>query len=252
MWRTYARPRGTGAQPRPVPDPPRPTEDVRRTEERMIFMVRSAVSFAAILSAALLFGAASAAPQVAPGQLQIAGGTVQSYLAQHGTVAPVSGPCYTHTQDPNGSYTCLDQALHTTGLAASFGGATARTLFAPNDTAFQQLEASVGMGRFENFMNDKAALTRLIQGNTVPGAVTAADLAYHASLATGSETLTSHAGAPLTLALGSTNPSSGATSVAVGPAGAASGQAYVFGQDVSTANGVIIPIDRIDLPSRAL
>lgn len=215
-------------------------------------MVRSALSLTAILSAALLFGAASAAPQVAPDQLQIAGGTVQSYLADHGTVAPVSGPCYTHTSDPNGSYTCLDQALQTTGLTANFGGNVARTLFAPNDTAFQQLEDSIGMSRFATFMNDKAALTGLILGNTVAGNVTTSDLAYHASIASGNEKLASQANTSLTLVLGSTDPASPTTSVAVGPAGAASGQAYVFGQDVSTNNGVVIPVDRIDLPSRAL
>lgn len=215
-------------------------------------MVRTAARFSALLAATMLAGAAFAAPQVALDQMQVAGGTVQGYLAAHGTNAPVSGPCYTHTTNPNTSYTCLDQALNVTGLAAGYGSSQPWTLFAPNDTAFQQLEASIGMGRFTAFMHDKAALTALIQGNTVAGSVTTADLGYRAAYATGGASLSTRADAALAVHLGSTDLSAATTSVAVGPSNAASGQAYVFGQDVRADNGVIVPIDRIDLPSSAL
>lgn len=215
-------------------------------------MARIAARFSAFLAASLLAGAAFAAPQVALGQMQVAGGTIQGYLASHGANAAVAGPCYTHTTDPNTSYTCLDQALNVTGLSGAYGSTQALTLFAPNDTAFQQLESSIGMSRFMAFMQDKAALTTLIQGNTVSGAVTTADLGYDAAYATGAATLTSQANASLAVQLGSADLSAATTSVAVGPSNAVSGQAYVFGQDIRADNGVIVPIDRIDLASSAL
>jgi uncharacterized surface protein with fasciclin (FAS1) repeats len=199
---------------------------------------------------ALTFGIAFARPIVQLDGLSTQGVTMADYIDTH-AVGASNSQCFQDTAQKNqAGYACFQHALQVSGLQSLLNGSAPITVFAPTDAAFAHLEVTAGKSAFDQFMNNKAAMTELVRASIVNGSHTLADLAYQTPFATGSTSVTTIAGTPLAIAFGSLGYTTSRTYVDVGPSSAYDGQSYVDGTPVMVAhNSVLIPLRRITLTS---
>jgi len=116
-------------------------------------------------------------------------------------------------------------AVKTAGLDGVLNGASAYTVFAPNDSAF----AGAGVAGA-----DKAKLAGLIRGHIVPGVVTADDLQAAIDKGKGRARLATLSGATLTARR---------EGKAILVSGASGGEARVVQADLAGSNGVAHVVD---------
>ena len=199
---------------------------------------------------ALALGMAFAQPSIQLGGLDSQAGGLAGYLQNH-AAGSSNDLCFQDNANRNQTgYACFVHALQVSGLTSMLNGSQPVTVFAPTDAAFAHLESTTGLGVFQQFMNDKAAMTKLVKSSIVDGSHTVSDLAYQAPIASGSTSLTTAAGTSLDIVFGSVGYGTSSTYVDVGPSGAYDGQSFVIGTPVMFAGGsVLIPLGRITLTS---
>ncbi|MEJ2287479.1 MAG: fasciclin domain-containing protein, partial [Deinococcales bacterium] len=146
---------------------------------------------------ALTLGMAFAQPSIQLDGLNTQASGLAAYLQNH-AAGSSNGFCFQDNANRNQTgYACFEHALQVSGLASMVNSSKPITVFAPTDAAFAHLESTTGLGVFEQFMNDKAAMTQLVKSSIVDGSHTVSDLAYQAPVASGSTSLTTVAGTPL-------------------------------------------------------
>lgn len=214
------------------------------------------VAAGGVLAAVVAAGMAFAQPNVQLDGLVVNGGTLRSYIDTYAVSAP-QGLCYendTRTRPSQAQvtgYACFAQAVKVSDLGSLLSGPHPVTVLAPTDLAFRQLEGDVGIGAFEAWMSDKAAMAAFVRQSIVNGSHTLADLAYNTPTGTAlfgsaSSTISTISGRSLSLTFGTLGFGTSSTSVDVGPSDAVDGQSYVVGTSVMFGNGsVLIPLGAI-------
>lgn len=137
-------------------------------------------------------------------------------------------------------HTTLVAAVRAAGLVDTLSGAGPFTVFAPTNAAFDKLPA----GTVDTLVMpaNRPALTRILTYHVVSGRVTAADLVARVRAGNGRATLTTVAGAPLTVT------QSGNMVLITDAAG---GRSTVTIADVMQSNGVIHVVDTVLMPPQA-
>ena len=168
-------------------------------------------------------------------------GTVLTYL--QGRVAKNTGAaCYDHTANTTESYTCLVQALKTSGLDQTLTTTKNVTVFAPNDEAFKQLAATMTPEDFTRFLNNKEQLTALLNYHVLPKAYTLENLSIEAG--TPSVSKKTLQGSDITLNFTDQNGSNAVVGLG--------NNTFVDAATVRTDNGTVIGIDRVlSVPSES-
>lgn len=209
---------------------------------------RRPVTLALIAATLLLLGGpALAQSAIDPSKFISKSSTVWQYLRDNSARRPGT-TCYSSSSHPSESFTCLQSALHATGLDATLQGNGKITLFAPTDAGFRTLAQLLGPGPFAQLMNSKEKLTTMLKGLMVEGRYTTADLKGRAVPATGKLTLTTLAGTELLVTFDRFK-TAGRTKVAVGhetfqPAWTP----YLTDVAALLRNGAVIPMDMVYLP----
>jgi len=134
-------------------------------------------------------------------------------------------------------HTTLVAAVQAAGLVDTLSGPGPFTVFAPTNAAFNKLPP----GTVETLLQpaNRPTLTRILTYHVVAGRLTAADLAARVRAGNGRATLTTVAGAPLTVT------QSGGAIILTDAAGGAS---TVTTADVLQSNGVIHVVDSVLMP----
>ncbi len=134
-------------------------------------------------------------------------------------------------------HTTLVAAVQAAGLVDTLSGPGPFTVFAPTNNAFNKLPP----GTVETLLQpaNRPTLTRILTYHVVAGRLTAADLAARVRTGNGRATLTTVAGAPLTVT------QSGSSIILTDAAGGAS---TVTTADVLQSNGVIHVVDSALMP----
>lgn len=217
------------------------TLETERTPPRLVAVT--------LLAAALLLcaGAAQAQSAIDPSQFISKSATVWQYLRDNSARRPGTS-CFDSSSHPSETFTCLQSALHATGLDESLRGAGKITLFAPTDAGFKTLARLMGPGPFAKLLNSKEKLTAVLNGLMVEGRYTTADLKGRAVPATGRLTLPTLAGTDLLVTFDRFR-TDGRVKVAVGretfrPAWTP----YLSGVSALLRNGAVIPMDMVYLP----
>jgi uncharacterized surface protein with fasciclin (FAS1) repeats len=197
------------------------------------------------------------------------GGTIANYLTGGETPATsVSTTCFddndaTDNADVSASsddstydddYVCLGQILAFTGLLETLSAEGSYTLFAPIDSAFENLANSVGSSEFATLLGDSEQLTTILNYHLVNEAKTLSDL--FVGTAGDITPLTTLEGSDLTLEFGGVDTSEDASEasdqqvVRVLNENSSTGteEAFVVGETVRLDNGVVIGIDSVLMP----
>ncbi|RJY10121.1 fasciclin domain-containing protein [Aurantiacibacter aquimixticola] len=133
------------------------------------------------------------------------------------------------------NHTTLEQAVVAANLAATLNGDGPFTVFAPTDTAFAALPASLRTAA----MNDTDLLSSVLTYHAVSGRVTAADLMAQIAAGGGTANLTTVNGATLRATMQGNF---------VRLTGANGSSAFVETADIGASNGVIHSINGVLLP----
>jgi len=215
----------------------------------------------AALVASMLLTAGDAQPHVQVAALVVDPGTLQGFLLSHSVVRTQPRTPGTHLQSGSGlcfgptsaqrstTFACFYRALRDSGPDVILDGSRTYTVFAPTDSAFAHLAATIGSARFRRLMGRHDAVVALIQQLIVPGSHALGSLAFGAPAGGRTLVLSTLSGPALRIEIG---PGSGDLSsaryVAVGPASAADGQAFANGVSRRFRDGsVLIPIDRVPI-----
>jgi uncharacterized surface protein with fasciclin (FAS1) repeats len=163
----------------------------------------------------------------------------------------------TDTSDEfDNDYLCLSQALAFTGLLETFNAEGTYTLFAPTDSAFENLAASMSGGDFTALLADTEQLTQILSYHVVSEEHTLNDL--FTEVASGPITLTTLQGSDLSLVFTDADPTDESSDVSnqeevrVGSNASSTanqeGDAFVVEETVDLDNGMVIGIDGVLLP----
>lgn len=209
--------------------------------------------------AALSLAAAFAQPRVTAGSLEIAPGTLPGYLAAHIRAAERSSPgvhleagtglCFEGSAAPSTTFACFRRALAASGLAGSFDGSRAYTVFAPTDAAFSHLARTLRDADVRRLTSDRAAASAMVGALLVPGSHTLGAITFGTSVPGRASSLPTVSGGSLRIVVGDGAPgASGSVTVAVGPPDGLDGQAHASGVSVLFPDGsVLVPLDRVPL-----
>lgn len=171
-----------------------------------------------LAAAALIAGACSSPDNTDT----MAADTIAPATASGMDVAP-AGMSIVETAQSNPTFSTLVTAIDSAGIAADLQGPGPYTVFAPTNDAF----AAVPSDALTSLLNDKPALTRVLQYHVVPGRLMAADLQ-------GMTSVTTLEGTTLTVRVEGGN-------VYVG-------DAQVVQADVNASNGVVHAINAVLMP----
>jgi uncharacterized surface protein with fasciclin (FAS1) repeats len=165
------------------------------------------------------------------------GGTVLSYLKAHAPLT-TGGGCYNHAANSE-SYTCLVQALKTSGLDQALANGNV-TVFAPNDAAFKNLATTMTPEAFTRLLNDPQQLKAILSYHVLPKGHTLSDL----SIAAGYNGINEKTlqGSDVTLTFTNADQNNNGVVVGLGH------NTYVTSSTIRTNNGTIIGIDRVLTP----
>jgi uncharacterized surface protein with fasciclin (FAS1) repeats len=166
------------------------------------------------------------------------GGTVLSYLKAHAPLT-TGGGCYNHAANRE-SYTCLVQALKTSGLDQTLANTNNVTLFAPNDAAFKNLATTMTPEAFTHLLNDPQQLKALLSYHVLPKEHTLLDLSLAAGYSGVNEKTLQGSNLPMTFTGADQN--NGGVVIGLGQ------NTFVNGATVKTNNGTVIGIDRVLTP----
>lgn len=135
------------------------------------------------------------------------------------------------------SLSSLTGAIKAAGLDAQLTGPGAFTVFAPTNDAFGRLAP----GTMDKLLQpaNKASLTKLLGYHVVQGSLTLADLKTRMASGSGTATLTTLAGDPLTIAT---------EGAAITLTDASGNKSYLQVPDVRSSNGVIHVVNGVVVP----
>ena len=194
-------------------------------------------------------GAALAASSIVPSSFSTQSGTVWQFIVAH-SARRLNPTCYHSGAKRSESYSCLKEALQTTGIDKALREAGPVTLFAPTDAGFAELAKLMGPAAFRKLMSQPDKLTEMLHNMMVKGRYTSADLKARSVPATGRLTLTTLAGTQLLLTFGRFSAGGGRVEVRVGPtATRLAWNPYLVGESTVLDNGALIPIDMVFLPA---
>lgn len=213
---------------------------------------------AAPITALACIAFAFAQPRVPVASVEIAPGTVFTYLASHMRSGGPSSPgvhyqggaglCFEASSSRSTTYACFRKALLASGLSGTIEETGPYTVFAPTDAAFAHLAETLGSASVRRLTTRRAAASELVRYVLAPGTHTLGALAFGVPAGGGGLTLANMAGTGLRIEVGPAAASSGSRTVAVGPAAGVDGQAYASGVSVRFADGsILVPVDRIPL-----
>ncbi len=165
-------------------------------------------------------------------------GTILSYINGHTPQA--TNACYGHTTATSEAYTCLSQALKTSGLDKILASQGTFTLFAPNDEAFKTLAATMTHSSFTSLMNNPAQLKAILSYHVLPEENTLSSLyAGAGALGISEKTLQ---GSDVTVNFADASSNSSGKVISLGQ------NIYVTATTISTDNGTVIGIDHVLSP----
>jgi uncharacterized surface protein with fasciclin (FAS1) repeats len=165
------------------------------------------------------------------------GGTVLSYLEAHAPQT-AGGSCYNHAANSE-SYTCLVQALKTSGLDQALANGNV-TVFAPNDAAFEDLATTMTQEAFTRLLNNPQQLKAVLSYHVLPKEHTLFNLSVAAGVSGVSEKTLQ--GSDVTLTFTDSSQNNSGVVVGLGH------NTFVTSSTVRTNNGTVIGINRVLTP----